>query len=101
VMIGRAAMGNPWIFSEVDHYLEKGVLSPPISIKDRFDVIFRHLDYAYECYGAKSVTIMRTHLSWYLKGMDGAGKLRGKIFSIKDFNLLKETLYEYLDAYKL
>jgi len=97
VMIGRAAMGNPWIFREVDHYLNTGELIPKPSIEERFKVIFRHLDYSYECYGNRSVPIMRSHLSWYLKGLYGASSLRSRVFGISDFSRLKETLQEYME----
>jgi len=97
IMIGRAAMGNPWIFREVDHYLNTGELISRPSIKEKFDVIFRHLDYSYECYGKRSVPIMRSHLSWYLKGLYGASSLRSKLFTITDFSCLKEMLQEYLE----
>ena len=69
VMIGRAAQGRPWIFREIQHYLETGEhLAEPRPAEVR-DILLGHLDNLYEFYGEfTGVRIARKHISWYSKG---------------------------------
>ncbi len=69
VMVGRAAQGNPWIFREIEHYLESGRhLTPPSAI-ERAEVMTRHLEALYALYGEHmGVRIARKHIGWYLAG---------------------------------
>ncbi len=80
VMIGRAAMGNPWIFSRARTYLETGRIPPAPSIPGRIATAVLHLhslvNYKGEITGVKE---MRKHASWYIRGMRGAAELRVKI----------------------
>ncbi len=80
VMIGRASMGNPWVFREVVHYLATGEIPPPPGIKEKINTAVRHLDllvrYKGEYIGVRE---MRKHASWYLKGLRGAARLREQL----------------------
>lgn len=80
VMIGRAAMGNPFIFRETVELLENGrVISPP-TWEERREIALQHLELACQLKGeAVAVREMRKHLAWYLKGMPGAARLREEI----------------------
>lgn len=77
VMIGRAAQGNPWIFRTFRSFLETGVEPSPPTVKERGDLLLRHLDmlirYKGDYIGARE---MRKHATWYTKGMTGGGELR-------------------------
>ncbi len=77
VMIGRAALGNPWIFSQTVHYLETGVLLPGPTLKERVAKALRHFELLM---GFKGETVavweMRKHAAWYMKGIRGAARLR-------------------------
>ncbi len=69
VMIGRAALGKPWIFREIDHFLTKGEHLAPPSIIEIRDVLLEHLENLYQFYGEYTgVRMARKHLSWYSKG---------------------------------
>ena len=69
VMIGRAAQGRPWIFREINHYLQTGEKLPEPSIKEVRDILIGHLKNLYEFYGEDTgVRIARKHISWYSKG---------------------------------
>ena len=72
VMIGRAAQGNPWIFSQVAHYLATGRhLAPPTPEQVR-NVLLEHLDGLYAFYGtAQGVRVARKHLGWYCRPRAG------------------------------
>lgn len=77
VMIGRAAMGNPFIFRETVALLEqKNTISPP-DHEERMSTALKHLDLACKFKGEKvAVREMRKHMSWYIKGMPGAARIR-------------------------
>ena len=80
IMVGRAALGNPWLIREVAAVMS-GLAAPLApSVAERVDFARAHLDAMVERYGEKSgVLQMRKHLGWYLKGVDGAALLREQI----------------------
>ncbi len=82
VMIGRAALGNPWIFREVAAYLESGERLPPPGPDERLEVAVRHLDMLVELFGERSAVLqMRKHAAWYVRGTTGASQARVRINS--------------------
>lgn len=96
VMIGQAALGRPWIFGQVVHYLEKGVILPDPSTHRKFKIIEKHLQLQLQYSGEhRGLLEMRKHLSWYLKGMPGAAKLRDQINTLTTVDSLREVLREY------
>lgn len=69
VMIGRAAQGRPWIFREIDHYLQTGTLLPEPATAEVGEILLGHLRRLYDFYGEDAgVRIARKHLGWYAKG---------------------------------
>ncbi|MEG0565218.1 MAG: tRNA dihydrouridine synthase DusB [Hungatella sp.] len=92
LMIARGAKGNPWIFSEINHYLETGVLLPPPAREDIKQMLLRHADlqvaYRGELMGIRE---MRKHVAWYTVGLPHAASLRAEINhaeTLKDFKTL-------------
>ncbi|MCD8494243.1 MAG: tRNA dihydrouridine synthase DusB [Burkholderiaceae bacterium] len=85
VMIGRAAMGRPWIFREVDHYLRTGqTLSPP-ALSEIRDLLLHHLQDHYQFYGEYTgVRTARKHIGWYLQNVPGGQHLIQRINTIDD-----------------
>ncbi|MGR6837151.1 tRNA dihydrouridine synthase DusB [Syntrophomonas erecta] len=80
VMIGRAAMGNPFIFRETVARLEKGEQVPPATTGERVQTAIGHLDLACRFKGEPvAVREMRKHFSWYMKGVRGAARLREEV----------------------
>lgn len=80
IMIGRAAQGNPWIFREVIHYLDTGVILPPPTISERCEMAAEHLKLLVRFKGEhRGVMEGRKHTAWYLKGFPGGSKLRNRI----------------------
>ncbi|NDE09302.1 MAG: tRNA dihydrouridine synthase DusB [Chitinophagia bacterium] len=91
IMIGRAAIGYPWIFDEIKHFLKTGEMLPPPSIEDRIQVCKKHLHKSFEWKGPiVGIFEMRRHYTNYLKGLPG----------IKDYRLQLVTLktVEEIDA---
>jgi len=69
VMIGRAAQGRPWIFREIDHYLQTGSKLPEPDVAEVRDILLGHLQNLYAFYGDfTGVRVARKHISWYSKG---------------------------------
>ncbi|HBF39253.1 MAG TPA: tRNA dihydrouridine synthase DusB, partial [Firmicutes bacterium] len=96
IMIGQAALGRPWLFGQVAHYLENGTKLPDPSIRQKFELIEKHLQLQLQYSGEhRGLLEMRKHLSWYLKGMPGAAKLRDKINTLTTVESLEKVLREY------
>jgi tRNA-dihydrouridine synthase B len=73
LMIGRGAQGNPWIFRELNHYLETGQELPPPTPDEVYSVICEHLQRLHVFYGERTgVRVARKHIGWYLKGRPGS-----------------------------
>ena len=77
VMIGRAAQGRPWMFREIQHYLQTGGSLPPPEVAEIHRVLVAHLTELYEFYGETTgVRVARKHISWYTKGLAGSAAFR-------------------------
>ena len=87
VMIGRGAQGNPWIFNQINHFLEHGEEMARPGFDEVERVVCRHLLALHDFYGAYAgVKIARKHIGWYLHALPG-----GKLFS-RDFNRIEDHL---------
>ncbi|WP_042147427.1 tRNA dihydrouridine synthase DusB [Paucisalibacillus sp. EB02] len=97
VMIGRAALGNPWIIYQVAKYLETGVLMDDPSPREKVDVCLLHMDRLIKLKGEKvAIMEMRKHAAWYLKGLNGNGKARKLINSAETRDALVNILSEFV-----
>jgi len=77
IMIGRAAQGRPWIFQEIQHYLNTGEKLPEPEIVVIRDILIGHLNNLYAFYGEYSgVRVARKHISWYSKGLRNGAAFR-------------------------
>lgn len=82
LMIGRAAIGNPWIFREIHHFFNTGMILPPPTIEERVEAVRRHLKYSIEWKGEKTgIFEMRQHYSSYFKGLRDIKDLRTELVS--------------------
>jgi nifR3 family TIM-barrel protein len=80
VMIGRAALGNPWMIYRTVRYLETGELIPEPTVREKIDVCILHLDRLIALKNEHiAVKEMRKHAAWYLKGIRGNAKIRNAI----------------------
>ncbi|MFX3624177.1 MAG: tRNA dihydrouridine synthase DusB [Ectobacillus sp.] len=80
VMIGRAALGNPWMIYRTVKYLETGELMPEPSVREKIDVCILHLDRLIDLKNEKiAVKEMRKHAAWYLKGVRGNARVRNAV----------------------
>ena len=95
IMIGRASIGNPWIFEEVINYLT-GKEQRMITNKEKLNTILEHINLAIEEKGENiAVKEMRKHLAYYIRNGKDASKLREKINKIDNKRELVDCLNEY------
>jgi len=100
IMIGRAAIGYPWIFREIKHFLKTGEHLPPPSIEERVDVIRTHLQKSIEWKGqVPGINEMRRHYGNYLKGLPNIREFRQKLVTVKSPEEIDEVLKEIVKAY--
>ena len=94
VMIGRAALGNPWIFNQARNLLEgKPNIEP--SIEDKVNLCTRHFDLILESRGTKKgLYLMHKHFGWYIKGFPGAADYRIRLVTAKSIESAKSILNE-------
>ncbi|MEQ6291251.1 tRNA dihydrouridine synthase DusB [Vogesella sp. GCM10023246] len=84
IMIGRAAQGRPWIFREIQHYLDSGDILPPPRIAEIGAVMQAHLSELYDFYGEYSgCRIARKHIAWYTKGLRGSNDFRQAMYRLE------------------
>lgn len=93
VMIGRGALGNPWIFRELEAAWRGKELPEKPGSEEKKEMMIRHLLDLAEFKGEyPAVREMRKHVGWYIKGMHNAAALRGKVNQINDIDGLKEAI---------
>ncbi|HHW69220.1 MAG TPA: tRNA dihydrouridine synthase DusB [Tenericutes bacterium] len=96
VMIGRALLGNPWLVKECIEYLEEGKIPNPITPGEKIYMIKKHLEYLLESKPLKLAMLeIRSHASWYLKGIPTSKELKQEIFKTNT----KEQLFSLLDGF--
>lgn len=96
VMIGRGAIGNPWIFEQTHHYIETGELMPDASISERLELCAEQLRLSVAHHGERyGVIIMKKHYGQYLKGIRNGKKLRASIMDEKEMAPVLEKLLNF------
>ena len=101
VMIGRGAMGNPWIFREIRERMQ-GETPKEVTPEERYEMIFRHYDRMLEVKPEKiAVREMRKHIGWYLHGMRGAARVRAEINREEKPEGVRRLIYSIFDEYSV
>ena len=99
IMIGRASMGNPWIFKKILYYLQTGEKLPEVSPEEKLEVILKHMDLATrEKPEIIAVKEMRKHLIWYVKNLKDSSRIREKINTIETKQEMITCLTEYFKS---
>jgi tRNA-dihydrouridine synthase B len=100
IMIGRAAIGYPWIFNEIKHYIKTGELAVPPTIEARVQVIRKHLQRSLEWKGETlGMLEMRTHYTNYLKGYPNIKEFRSRLVQTMDIDEIQSILEEIMKFY--
>lgn len=93
IMVGRAAIGYPWIFNEIKHYLSTGQLLPPPSLKESLNVLRQHLDLSVKWKGIRlGILEMRRHYKNYLKGIPNMKPYRSKLVTSDNFGEISQII---------
>ena len=97
VMIGRAAMGNPWLFRDAKAKLNNKPIPPPPSILDIANICQRHFNLLLENKGERVGTnLMRKHFSNYIKGFPGASKYRQQLVTAQGLQEMRSALNDFV-----
>ena len=95
IMIGRGALGCPWVFSQINAYLEYGRVLPTPPVSERMRVMIKHIEtlcqYKGDYVGMREA---RKHAGWYTKGLHGAAKYRQELGTIESIEQLQEIAYK-------
>ena len=98
VMVGRAALGRPWVFKQINAYLEHERILPEPPVIERMLIMLKHIEklclYKGERVGIREA---RKHAAWYTKGLRGAAEYRAKMSSIESFDDLKFIAGEFIE----
>jgi len=97
VMIGRGALGNPWLIKEITDYLEKNKEPKPISLNEKIEIIKKHINLLIKYKSEKTALLeMRSHISWYLKGEKDSKQVKDQICKTQTI----EEMYKIIDDFK-
>ncbi|AGK99261.1 tRNA dihydrouridine synthase DusB [Clostridium pasteurianum] len=96
IMIARGAMGNPWIFREINQAIRGEIIVKP-SVEEKIDLCIAHLKLAVDHYGeAKAIREMRKNIAWYLKGLKNSTDIKNKV----NYEGHSDKVIEILKNYK-
>lgn len=97
ILVARGAMGNPWIFKRINHYLKTGEILPEPDAGERIDMAVRHAKMLVDLKGENTgIREMRKHAAWYIKGLKNSTDIKNKINAI----IKKDELINLLIDYK-
>lgn len=101
IMIGRGALGNPWVFSKINAYFDECRVLPEPSVTQKMAVMLKHIQKIIEYKGEyTAMREARHHAAYYTKGMRGGAKLRAEIGKLERFEQLQELSYRILKEYE-
>ncbi len=94
VMIGRGALGNPWVFQQINAYLNECRVIPKPSLTEKMAVMLRHIEKLIEYKGEyTAMREARHHAAYYTKGLRGGAKFRAEMGSLESFEQLQEITF--------
>jgi nifR3 family TIM-barrel protein len=101
IMIGRAAIGYPWVFNDIRHFIQTGEHLPPPTIEQRIAVCRKHLRRSYEWKGpVVGILEMRRHYANYLKGLPNIKEYRSRLVTLKTMEEIEAVLDEIAVHYE-
>ena len=101
VMIGRGALGRPWVFSQINAYLDHEVILPDPPVVERMRVMLKHIETLCAYKGERvGIREARKHAAWYTKGLYGAANYRARIGLISSVEELRQIALELIEQNK-
>ena len=99
IMIGRGAMGNPWIFAQIEYYLRTGDKLPRPTNQEKYEILKEHIELDIREKGEKvALNEMRKHIAWYTKNMKDSSNFRNEINHIDNKDELMRKIEEYFKS---
>ncbi len=99
IMLGRATLGNPWIFNEIKHFLKTGKHLVRPANEEMRQVVLQHLNGLYELYGDYTgVRVARKHVGWYSKHLIGGDVLRSRVNKTETIEKQLHVVEDYFEA---
>jgi nifR3 family TIM-barrel protein len=96
IMIGRAALGNPWLIRECVAYLEMGENPIEVTIEEKISMMEKHLNNLIKFKNEKAALLeIRSHISWYLKGVPHGNELKIELFKTKTIEDVRKLIEEF------
>lgn len=93
IMVGRGALGRPWLFRQISDYLLKGSYEPEPNMAARADIIIKHFNMMLEYKSERTALLeMRKHAAWYLKGLDHSAKIKNEMNHCLDKAVFMELI---------
>jgi tRNA-dihydrouridine synthase B len=96
VMVGRAALGDPWVFARLLAWWERGERLAPPAAAARIGMAIRHLRLAEAAHAGAAAREMRRHVAWYLRGLPHAARVRGEVNGTRTSAEMERLLLAYL-----
>lgn len=94
ILVGRGALGRPWVFSQISAYLKNEVVLPEPPISEQMRVMVKHIERLCDYKGEKvGIREARKHAAWYIKGIRGAAAYRQHVGMLSSIDELKEFAY--------
>ena len=100
IMIGRGVLGNPWLVSDINDYLDSGALPRKRTYIEKVDMCLKHIDYLRKIKPEKLVCLeIRNHIAWYLKGLKNSNTIKEKIYTMTNVYDIINLLNEFKENY--
>ncbi len=94
IMVGRGALGRPWVFSQITAYLEHEVILPEPPVSERMLVMLKHIKRICEYKGERvGIREARKHAAWYIKGIKGAAAYRQQVGALESIEELERLAF--------
>lgn len=101
VMIGRAALGNPWLIRDICTYFETGEMISKPTYEEKIDMCLKHIEYLMDIKIEKVVVLeIRNHVAWYLKGIKNSSEIKNKIYQMNSISDIISLLKDYKEELK-
>ncbi len=97
LMVGRGALGRPWVFSQITAYLEHEIILPEPPVSERMRVMIKHIKRICEYKGERvGIREARKHAAWYIKGIKGAAAYRQQVGTLESVEQLEELAFKIM-----
>jgi tRNA-dihydrouridine synthase B len=98
IMVGRAALGKPWLLNQIMKFLDAGEIIPSPSLEKQLKIIMEHFQAVLDFYGAsRGIKIFRKHFCWYSRGLEESSSFRETINQSEDLSFIKNYVKDFYE----